>query len=383
MNDPPRLKVVVIPAWYPTLDRPMHGIFIRDQVRAVAQANDVAVIADDGPRGGHPEGDGLRDSLEQGIRTIRVTHAPGRSHAAAEQYLCGVFAGLKKLSREGWRPDVIHGHVYYTGLIAALAKARYRAPIVVSEHSSHFLLGTLRRGDRLRARVAFALADLVCPVSLSLQRAIRRLHVLGRFEVVPNPIDLDAFKPSPFPASSPPRALVVAGLQPVKDIPNLLAAVASLAARGREFRVDIVGDGPERGSSERQAHALGLSDRVKFHGYRTREQVAAFLRESHFLVVPSRAETFGVAMIEALAAGRPVVATDVGVASEVVSDAGGVVVPAANSSALAAGIDEMLRSYSRSSPHALAAAVTPRFSYTAVGGRWDEIYRELVSRSGR
>jgi glycosyltransferase involved in cell wall biosynthesis len=381
MNDGP-LKVAVVPAWYPRTERPMHGIFVRDQVHAIARTNDVVVIADDGPR--RAEGvAGLRDSVEQGIRTIRVSYRADATRSATFGYIRGVLAALARLRREGWRPDIVHAHIYYIGLVAELAKLRYRAPVAVSEHSSHFLLGTLNGADWIRAWLAFGLADVVCPVSRVLQRAIQGLNGRARFEVVPNPVDLSAFQPTPLPTSEPPQALVVAGLEPVKGIPNLLAAAASVTSAGREFRVNIVGDGPERVAYERLAREYGLAERVVFHGYQPRDTIAGFLRDAHFLVLPSRVETFGVVMLEALAAGRPVVATDVGVAPEVLTEGSGMVVPPEDSQALARAIDHMLDGYGRYSPTSLAAPIASRFSYDAVAQRWDEVYRGLTSRADR
>jgi len=379
MNDD-RLKVAVVPAWYPRDGQPMHGIFVQDQVRAVARTNDVVVIVDDGPRRALRGGAVLQESVERGIRTIRVEYPAGSKQLATFGYIRGVLAALRGLRREGWRPDIVHAHIYYVGLVAQLAKLRYRAPVAVSEHSSHFLLGTLNKADRVRAWLAFSLADVVCPVSRVLQTAIQDLNVRARFEVVPNPIDLSVFRPTPLPTSKPPQALVVAGLDSVKGIPNLLAAVASLAAAGRDFQVNVVGDGPERAAYERLTCASGLAERVVFHGYQQRDAVAGFLRNAHFLVVPSRAETFGVVMLEALSAGRPVVATDVGVASEVLTEASGMVVAPEDSHALARAIDHMLDNYAHYSPAALAAPVASQFSYDAVAGRWEDVYRGAMSR---
>ncbi len=361
----------------------MHGIFVQDQVRAAALGNDVVVIADDGPRPVRPGVPLLQDSLEHGIRTIRVGYRADSRQPATIAYVRGVLAALSRLRREGWRPDIVHAHIYYVGLVAELAKLRYRVPVAVSEHSSHFLLGSLNAADRLRAWLAFSLADVVCPVSRVLERAIQGLHVRTRFEVVPNPVDLSTFRPTPLPTSSPPQVLVVAGLDTVKGIPNLLRATASLAAHGRNFRVNVVGDGPARAGYERLAKDYGLAERVVFHGYQPRQAIAGFLRDAHFLVVPSRAETFGVMMLEALAAGRPVVATDVGVASEVLTEASGIVVPPEDPDALARAIDRMLGGCARYSPTSLAAPIAANFSYEAVARRWDRVYRDLKSRAPR
>ena len=372
-----RLKIAVIPAWYPSAAQPMQGLFVRDHVDALAANNDLVVLADDGPRRAMRGAFAFGDVVEDGVRTIRIAYRDHPRGAATAGYIAGILEALRRLTRQGWAPDVLHAHVYYTGLVAALAKARRRIPMVLSEHSSHFLLGTLSARDRLRARLAFRAADVVCPVSPVLERAIRDLGYAGPMTVVPNPVDPSAFRPAPFPDDGTKRLLTVAGLQAVKDIPNLLRACALVANQRRDFLLDIVGDGPERGACEQLRDDLGLSDLVRFHGYEPRDAVVRRLRECHFFVLPSRVETFGVAAVEALAAGRPVVTTDVGVAQTVDRTCGTVVRPQ-DSQALAGAIDQMASSYVSYDPVAISAWALARFGYPAVAHQWEEVYLRIL-----
>ena len=245
----------------------MRGIFVRDQVRAASALNELAVITDDGPRPVRCGLYTLRDSVDDGTRTIRVGYRGHPEQAATLGFIQGVFAAVGRLVREGWRPDLLHAHLYYTGLVTALLKARYRLPSVISEHSSNLLLGALGRGDLIRARAAFGLADVACPVSGRLRRAMSDLGIRARFAVMPNTVDADAFEPSAFVPGKPTRILVVGGLSPVKDVPNLISAAGVLRSRRSDFRVDIVGDGEDRARCEALARSLDLDETVTFHGY--------------------------------------------------------------------------------------------------------------------
>lgn len=360
----------------------MHGIFVRDQVTAASAHSELIVIADDGPQPLAGKLYTLRDGVEDGIRTIRVGYGRHRGQATLG-YVQGVFAVVARLRREGWRPDLLHAHVYYTGLVTALLKARYRVPSIVSEHSSHFLQGTLGRPDLLRARAAFRLADLVCPVSVRLERAIADLGIKARFSVMPNTIDTTAFQPSPFVAGGPIRMVAVGGLAPVKDMPNLISAVAAVKARRSNFALDIVGEGEDRCKCEAMVRELGLEDAVSFHGYLPRPGIADLLRRGHFLVLPSAAETFGVVVLEALASGRPAVATDVGVAREVLGDTAGIVVPPRDSAALAVALDQMMDRYQFYAPSVLASNVAARFGPDEMAQRWDQLYRSVCQARPR
>lgn len=358
----------------------MHGIFVRDQVRAASAFNELIVIADDGPREVRRSLYVLGDSVEDGIRTIRVGYRADPQQTATLGYIQGVFAAVGRLASEGWHPDLLHAHLYYTGLVTAMLKARYRLPSIVSEHSSNFLVGALGRADLLRARTAFRLADVACPVSARLRRAMSDLGIRARFAVMPNTFEAGAFHASPFAPGQPTRILAIGGLAPVKDVPNLISAAGILKSTRSDFRIDVVGDGDDRGRCEALARSLKLGDTVSFHGYLPRADVAGLLSRCHFLALPSREETFGVVVLEALAAGRPVVATDVGIAREVLGDRSGIVVAPGDPVALAAALDQMVQRYASYAPAELASDVVARYGSAAIGQRWDALYRAVCAR---
>jgi glycosyltransferase involved in cell wall biosynthesis len=141
-------------------------------------------------------------------------------------------------------------------------------------------------------------------------------------------VDLDAlpFAPRVPPAEGPVRALCVASLQTYKGHRVLFEALAAERELAR-IRLDLVGDGPLRGELEARAAALGLADRVTFHGPRTEEEVARLLGEADLFVLPSivdpdtaQMEGLPNALIEALAVGAPVVTTRLAGIPELVRD---------------------------------------------------------------
>ena len=343
--------------------------------------HDVVVLADDGLAPGGARF-ALRDGGEDGLRVLRATLRPSRApFAIAGEYVAAVLAAIRRLAAEGRRPDVLHAHVYHAGVAALLAGRRHRIPVVVSEHSSHFPSGTLSRSGRARARLVFGAADLVCPVSEFLRRSIEANGTRGRFRVVPNSVDTTIFTPRPPLAAADERAriLVVSGLHPVKGVVTFLRAASRVAARRADFRVDVVGDGPERAACERVITEHGLGERVTLHGYRDAHEVAGWLARSSFLALPSRTETFGVAAVEAQAAGRPVLAARVGALPEIVADDAGLLVPTPDEGHLAAGLDAMLDRFPSFDGPELARRAATRFGREAVGAQWDDVYRSLAS----
>lgn len=213
-------------------------------------------------------------------------------------------------------PDLVHVHGY-RALFYALA-AGGRTPVVATHH------GVTSHDARVRAyeRLTYALYRLprvrrVFVVSAAGHDELRAQGVpSARLVRVPNFLALDAPIPAPRPPSGAPISLLFLGrLSPEKGLDVLLAALARPSAP--PVHLDVVGDGPERVALERATHAAGLTARVIFHGFQP--DVAPFLAAADALVMPSRREGLPMALIEAVAAARPVVATAVGGIPELVT----------------------------------------------------------------
>ena len=139
-----------------------------------------------------------------------------------------------------------------------------------------------------------------------------------------------------------PRILFVGRLAGVKGAPLLLDAAARLAGRHPGLTLTFVGDGPERAGLEARAAALGLGARTEFTGYLGQEGVAARLAQADVLALPSFAEGVPVVLMEAMAAGLPVVTTRIAGIPELVEDGvSGLLVPPGDGDALAAALDRL------------------------------------------
>lgn len=137
--------------------------------------------------------------------------------------------------------------------------------------------------------------------------------------------------------------LFVGRLAGVKGVRVLLEALTQLRSAHPEARVTLIGDGPERQDLEQATAQLGLSDRVRFLGYQSQGEVAAALAQTDVFVLPSFAEGVPVVLMEAMAAGVPVVTTQIaGVPELVAHGKSGLLVPPGDTEALIAAIDRLL-----------------------------------------
>jgi len=377
-----RLKVLFIPAWYPSEDNPVNGIFVREHAKAVSLYDDVVVLycrRASTPIKGLYE---LSEAVEEGIRTIRVRYR--RSPIPKTTYfiyLWSVIDAFRRLVREGFKPDVIHAHVFTAGVPAILLAKLLPTPVVITEQWSGFPRRLLSALDILLARFAMHRADMVLPVSESLEEHIKFYGINAQFHVVPNVVDTELFHPlSPGIRKDRDvkKLLWVGLLVPIKGIPYLLEALSRLRDKRDDFTLDIVGDGPNRAEYEQMAAELGLSDRVKFHGLKSKPEVAEFMRRCDFFVLPSVWDNLPCVLIEALASGKPVVASRVGGIPEIVNNEVGRLVLPKDVNALAEAIDWMLDHYQEYSPAQIAQHARERYSYEAVGKQLHSVYHNII-----
>jgi glycosyltransferase involved in cell wall biosynthesis len=367
--------VLVLPAWYPTAERPLNGVFVRDHARAAAaQGHRVIVVVDQGPQAGVKGLFSLAEERDHDLRVIRLAYRPRTGRVA---FLCGILAVARRLAREGEPVDVLHAHVHRMGWVATLAGGLLRRPVVITEHSSEWPRGLMSRAALRRARIAFRRAALVCPVSDELQQAIERHGVPARYRVVPNAVDTSLFHPPEQPSESAlSRLLNVALHEEIKGVDFLIRAFASLVQERPELTLELIGEGPLTPHLRQTAAELGLGGRVRFTGLAAAPQVAEALRSADVFVLPSLSENLPVALLEALCTGLPVVATRVGGVEAALNGDGELVEPG-DAAALARAIETVLDGSARFDSADIARRAADRWSIEAVGRTWDEIYRSL------
>ena len=374
----------MIPKWYPEQRRPAFGAFCRDQALALTRCGlRPAVIASYAVRNPPFRLYRLTYAKEDGIPTFRVYYRRPRLRPLGLLcQLAGIAHATAKLRRQGYRPRVVHAHVYSAAIPALIVGRALRRPVVVSEHYTGFQRGLIGGYDRLLAAFAFQRASLVAPVSADLAGQLRPLAPRGRYLVVPNAVDCSLFCPRPRAGGEGLALVCVAALAAKKGHLYLLEAVAALPEPlRRRVVVDLVGEGEERERLERRAAALGLAGTVRFRGELGRSEVAAAIGGADLLVLPSLFENLPCVLLEAAASGVPFIATAVGGVPELFRAAAVRrccrLVPAGSAKALTAAIEE-LAERPRERCADLVKTAQELYSYEAVGRRWQTIYATLA-----
>ena len=306
------------------------------------------------------------------------------------------FLGLVRLFRD-FRPAIVHTHTAKAGLLGRLAARIAGVPVVVHTFHGHVLrgyFGPLKTAifRWLETRLG-GLADAIVAVSDAVKQDLVALGIADekRIRVVPLGLELEPFT-RPMPrgslrqkgvASSAPLVGNVGRLVAIKDVPTFLEAAVRVRAKRPECRFAVVGDGEERAVLERRSRELGLESIVTFHGWHP--DMTAVYGDLDVVVNCSRNEGTPVALIEALAAARPVVATRVGGTPDLIgNDERGQLVPPGDPEALARSIVDVLDNPAAAESRARAGRqyVLDRHSSGRLVGDIDTLYRELLAAKG-
>ena len=273
-----------------------------------------------------------------GVRYVELEHVRRAIHPWHDT------RGLVELVRlcRRLRPDIVHAHSSKVGVLGRLAAWFAGVPVrVYTVHGWSFAAY-----DGLAGRVYLWLERLMRPLTTAVvcvAEATRRQGVAARAcdeartVVVHNAVEVKSFG-ARAGSTGAPRVLSIGRLAYPKDLVTLFAALGRLDA---DYRVSLVGDGPDAADVAAAVSSHGLSDRVELLG--ARENVSELLARADVFVLSSRSEGFPVSVLEAMAAGLPVVATAVGgVAEAVVDGETGILVAPADPEALAAALERLV-----------------------------------------
>ena len=326
----------------------------------------------------------VENELRAGGVSVRSLSVGARLSSA--RTLRAIVTAARALRRG--RIDVVHGYQWRPALVGALAGRLAGVPLRLASKRS--LTGEDRQAERAWRHIARQV-DTVIVNAEALRVEGEQRGMRCRWTLLQNGVDTEHFRlDPPDPAAraalglDPQRPVVgtIGRLEDRKGHDQLLRAAGTMLAggNGRRPQIVIVGDGPLREKLQAQAHSLGVADSVRFVG--TVADVRPSLAAMDVFVLPSHAEGMSNALMEAMAAARPVVATAVGGNTEVVVDGKtGVLIPPADPAAIADAIAALLRDPDRAAGLGAAARefVTRRFGARARVAELEQLYEERLA----
>lgn len=359
------MKVLVVSTWFPSEEAPQTGTFVADDVALLAADHELTVLHLAPPSQVAEE----RTDVVDGITVVRVPMAPSRV-----DHLLRVAPVLRR--------HLAAAEVLHTMALSSLlpfATVRVRVPWVHTEHWSGLIApetvpAAMRATLPLTAR-ALARPDVVVAVSRRLSERVSATR-RGPVAVIPNRVEPAPPEGSRRRDDGGVRLVAVGGLVAHKGPLLAVGALAELRSRGIDASLTWLGDGPLRAEIAEAAAAAGVADRLRLDGAVPRQAVIETLRESDVFILPTRSETFGVAIAEALVAGVPVVVGARGAQSEFVSEPDGVLVTERTAAAYADAVQRVIDLNRGRGPADIGAAARERFAPSTRRQAYLDVYAD-------
>lgn len=273
------------------------------------------------------------------------------------------------------RPDVLHCHTYGSLVLAARAGKRFGVPVLRTEHGVRHYYDP---SCALHRHWALRHTDRVVAVSAFTARKVAEVAPFAKAKttVVLNATNLERFTPMPPPKEGPFTITSVCRLVSTKRLWMAIEATARIP----DIRLDIVGDGPDRAKLESVAKKFGVESRVRFHGYVT--DARPLIAAGDAFINCRREEPFGIAVIEAAAMQRPIIAFAGGGIPEFIEDRKtGWLVQEDSIDALTETMREASRSRARAAEFGANACemAHPKFGIARLCNEYGSAYRQVLA----
>ena len=280
-------------------------------------------------------------------------------------------------------PDILHAQTCLpAGYLAARVLEKNNQTLVITEHSTAFLRKLIPSFMNRPVNKALRRAGKVIAVGQKLAEKLQQVAPELEVCVLGNIVDESFFQNKlELPPLPPFIFCLVAVLKPNKRVDLLLRAFAHVFS-GQQVQLRVGGDGPELSRLEALSRSLGINEQVQFLGRLDGTGVRQLLQTSHALVSTSDYETFGLTAAEAMACGRPVIATRSGGPEDFITEETGLIVPVDDSEALSFAMQQIQTHYAQYDPQTIRQTCQNQFSARMIAQHLEQIYRELVREAG-
>lgn len=378
---------LIIPAWYPTQEQPLNGIFIKKHVQLISSFIPCKVLYASAINNINEQQAGIEESTTGNLSEVTVYYKTSGNRFFNQLWqLLALWKGYRYILKQYGKPAVVHNHVVFpAGYFAWFISAKHNLPLLITEHWSGYTKAD-GRYTKLSfihhwfTQKAFASAKAVSVVSNFLKEAVTKTGLLNTSSKVyitsnvmnegSEDIMLRQFYPQH------PRAICIGNLNDhEKNITGILEACVRVTERFPGFKITIVGGGSEKQQFEDEANSLGLLKKsVVFTGAVPNHTLSDYYKEADFFVLNSYFETFNIAAAEALLHGLPVVSTRCGGPEEFVTEANGILTDVNNATKLADAMIQMIENYERYDRKSIAMKMKRQYSNALITEQFKKMY---------
>mgnify|MGYP003408026041 CR=1 FL=1 len=355
------MHVLIIPSWYPAFTGDIGGSFFREQALALQNyGHKVGVI--------YPQVESLRNikkyivqskglsfEMDEMIPTYRwyyLNSTPRLNNYNSSKWVSYGLKLFNKYIEKYGKPDIIHVHSMLNGaFLANEIKNKYNIPFIITEHSTAYARGLISHNQIESLKPILFNSSMNIAVSKEFVKLLNDIFKVNSWNYIPNIVNRAFLKKDISLVNNSFKYISVCLLDPKKKVENLIYAFKEVVKIYPNLLLEIGGDGPEKRKLESLVVDLKIVENVIFLGKLTRNEVREKISDSSAFVLSSEYETFGVVLVEALALGKPVIATMCGGPESIVVAEVGVLVEKNSIAQLAKAMIEMFESYHKYDPN--------------------------------
>lgn len=385
------MKILIIPSWYEINTNRTLGSFFREQAEGLVKYGDDVAVAYAGFNGIKTIGKnstGIKAYNKNGVHTYRYDtcnylYDKFPIDIKSRIFKVKLFKLYRKIEKEWGKPDIIHVHsITLAGYGAVELALKYSIPIIVTEHASTFLHHKIKNDSRNLIKYSLDNSNKIIAVSEGLKNNLQRYTQKNDIVVIPNIVDTKKFDVANDSVSDSFTFLSVCYLSYNKGIDILLRAFAKAFKNNYNVKLKIGGSGRELKKLMALAKELNIEKKVEFLGALSREEVISSIKMADCFVLPSRFETFGVVLIEALASGIPVIASKTSGPLDIINKKNGVLFDINNELDLASSLISMTKNREIYNGEAIRAECIEKYSEESVLNKIKNIYLDVLSKGG-
>ena len=375
MNSQKHINLLVLPELFPEFEGDWKGVFIEDYLKSVESLNvQTLYIRLTGAK------KGITDEVFRGqfnIRRFNLTDKKVSRLLKPFLYIKWFIKGVE-LGKKYTDTTVIHAHgAILNGTLAYLIGKKLNVPFVVTEHTGPY---SSILNSWFKSRIStFVLkrAAKVLVVSEHQKNEVLKLGIpTEKIEVSYNPVNTDVFKLAETTDSK--NIAFVSRLDEFKGGLRTIKAFHKISNQYPDYTLTIVGEGEEYQAIQQYLAEHNLANKVFLKGTLTKKQIAEVLNNSSFLVFPSRHETFGLVVAEALSCGLPVVCTNQTAPKEFINDQNGILVEPDGVDEIALAMEQMIKNRTNFNAEFIRQQIEERFGLRSFGKYLIGVYEEVI-----
>ncbi len=380
--------ILIIPSWYPKDANDISGSFFREQAIALSEFGcTVGIISPQihtfrNIKETWKTKFGLNITNDNDVKTIRFNYLNLTPRVDfLIQYLwvkIGMYLFEAYIKNFG-KPDIIHVHsMKNAGYLALKIYKKYNIPYIITEHSSAYEKKLVSEKEFEKLNKVVDSSKFNIAVSEKFCGLLDRKFLTEKWHFIPNIVNNDFIEYEIILKKEGFTFLYVGNLNKNKSVDTLLKAFSNFNIKAPNLKLRVIGDGPEKSNLIKLAKKLDIDKNVEFLGSLPRNQVKTEMSNTSVLVHPSRYETFGVVIIEALAMGLPVIATRCGGPESIVIDRVGLLIDSGSVSQLFQAMIDIYTNYREYSPEDIREYCESKFSERVVVNSLIDIYRTVL-----